>query len=488
MAKCIGSVNKWTPTTLNRGDREQVKVDFLVENARQGESAIKARVEAATETLMDLANHYAMIRTSALSDNFKVDCGQVQDALLSKLESLINEIFTTIEAISSSKLVSSTKHRYYIQFTYGFIEKLQQMVQSVGRISDIDQRLFLEEQRNLLISDESITLHSILSIWTALIEIMNMFWTQAKPVFQTSPDESQEYDFIDQLEFSTARVHFAKALLMDLVITSWIKYERLVKYDDLVKGLPFLCQCHTQTFFCTLSMVNEATRDDKSSRNNNLQGFLSDMLHCILDPECRPSMTTININRFGILPLNLCYASHSQTTLAYFVVWHLYSLARYATDDNKEQVEQCRPMLERCFKKAQESFLNVQDTTMKPLSPHQEERFKLLFHMISVWCAKFPTQNAKLLTDTFSFAHSIEDKVEGADYLDNPEFTINGQTLYLFLSKLFNDAIPDFGDDQPAKRTDDETKLIDIWNKILDEHLKKHPEKKQPRRSKRTSG
>lgn len=378
MAKCIGSINKWTPKDVQLDD-----TSFLAENVRVGESLLKKRIEKMTGLLMDIANHFTMIKSSALSDEFKIDCGQVQDGLVNRLEMMLNEASSVVGRIASSSLISSTKHRYFIYFTYGLIEKLEQLVQTVGRLGDVDQKLYMEEQRNLLVSDESIALHSLTSIWTAIIELLDTFCRYAQPVFNPNPDQPDEYDFLDQLEFSTARDNFCNALLMDLTITSWIKFNRLVKYDDLIKGQPLLCQCQMQTFLSLLAS-NTKTDDCQNGYGSLAENPLCDMLHCILDYTCKPSLMTMALNRFAIIPLEPCYALACKSDLAYFVVWHLYSMARVARDATiKRMIVLCRDVFDSSSKIAKEPFETTGNNSA--LSPHQKERFQLLEYMIKSW-------------------------------------------------------------------------------------------------------
>ncbi|CAA3006402.1 Hypothetical predicted protein [Olea europaea subsp. europaea] len=476
MAKCIGSVNKWTPkcTVLKNPD-------FLVADVRQGDSLLKKRVESSEPLILDIANDYFRIKQSALADEdrYKLDCSQTRDSLTSKLEQLLEETTSVVSCISSSSsLIASTKHRYFIQYTYGVIEKLEQLMQIVGRLSEIDQTLFLEEQRQLLISDHSITLHSMVSIWTAAIEILKFFCRLAPQVFNSNPEEPDEYDFLDQLEFSSARVRFARALLMDFTITSWIKFNHLVKYEDLIKGLPFLCQCQMKTFFNTLLLATNAKADE--TPEDKLETFMYDTYHSILDHQCRPSMMTMSARRFGIIPLEPCHAKANQSDLAYFLIWHIYSVSRYAKEDTmKHLIEPAHKILYKSFSIVRGSFI-PSSSQVQRLSPHQEERFKLLFYMLSHWIEKF-RKDAKLLCQILEFAKSVDGTVKEANYMDNKDFTINGLTLFHLFTKLFNDTIPDYGsttngDNEKQAYGENELKLIQIWNGILDEHLRKQGE------------
>ena len=379
MAKCIGSVSKWTAKEFELKD-----TNFLVDNVRVGEGLLKERVERMAESLMDIANHYNMIRNSALYENFQMNCTQVQDGLLSRLETFLNEATSVIGCISRSTVISSTKHRYFIQFTYGLIEKLERLVQSIGRLGDADQRLYMGDFRSMLVSDESIALHSLVSIWTAIIELLDTICRSAQPVFNPNPDEPDEYDFLDQLEFSTARNNFSRALLMDLTITSWIKFNMLVKYDDLVTAQPLLCQCQMQVFLRLISFlaINLKPVEGQPETESPVLNPLRDMLMCILDYTSKPSLMSISVHRFAIIPLEPCYASARKQDLAYFVVWHLYSMARAVRNPAvKQMVAACRNIFDDSAKVARESF----ETSNGALSPHQKERLQLLEYMTKSW-------------------------------------------------------------------------------------------------------
>lgn len=477
MAKCIGSVDEWRPKRV-----EIENPDFDVENVRQGESLLRARLERTQPLLLDIASDYIKIRQSALTDDFKIDCSQVQDSLVDKLEKLQSEILSVIGCISKSQAIRSTKHRYYILFSYGTIEKIQQLLQVVGRLSEIDQKLYNEEHRKLLISDESITIHSLTLIWTAVIYIIDQFCQHANPIFNTE-EEPEEYDFIGQLEFFTSHHQHSKILLMDLTITSWIKFNRLVKFDDLVEALPFLCPCHCKIYLKTLKAM---TKDDQKPTN-----IIRELLSLILDHQSRPSMLTLSARRYGVVPLEPCYVGSDVNELAYFIIWHLYSLSRLVNKEQRSLITECKPILESCFDMAMKIFLPREsqqqlrcESSDFRLSPHQQERFKLMLLMLNSWCEK-NQDHFSTLTKIFSFFLKHWDLFCG-HYFDLADFTINGLTIFQLFTKLYTEAIPTYTSDGQAvadtkqKPTKDEEHLMTTWNEILSKvQIVKNPQQQQ---------
>lgn len=460
MAKCVGSVDQWKPKIV-----ELEQPEFNVDNVRVGESLLNSRLEETFPLLLNIANDYIQIKQSALFDDFKLDCSQVQDALVTKLEKLQSDVSSVIHCISTSNLITSTKHRYFILFSYGIIERLQKLLQIVGRLSEIDQRLYNEEHRKLLISEESIAIHSLTSIWTAVIKIISDLCQSAHLVFN-SDQQPQEYDFIGQLEFFTAHLQYTKILLMDMIITSWIKFNRLVKFDDLVNGLPFLCPCHCKVYFRTLQAASQNVKDTN---------LLNDMLPLILDHQSKPSMMTHSARRTGIVPQEPCFVGTSSIELAYFIVWHLYSLSRFVSNEQRPLVSSCRDILESSFEIAMSLFLPTSNHQVTSdgfrLSPNQEERFKLMFLMLNSWCEK-NSNNLSLLIRAFSFIDKHWD-LFGDKYFDRVGFTIGGLTMFQLFTKLFNEAIPIYTTDGAAAKnnertaTKDEQELTDIWNRYL---------------------
>ena len=483
MAKCVGSVIYWSPTITTID-----APNYLVDDVRQGEIALKDRVESkSSQLLLDIASDFIKIKQSAICDEeFKLNCSQVQEALAGKLNVLYSETASVIRSISGSTLTPSTKHRYFIQYTYGHIEKFEQLFQMVGRMSEIDQKLYSEEQRKLLISDESITIHSMTYIWTAILEILNDFCHIAPAVFNASSNnenkdcDEEEYDFLDQLEFSTARLHLAKTLLMDIIITCWIKFNRLVKYDDLVKSIPFLCNCHMKIFFKTLDGMTEA----------NVH-ILNELINFVLDYQSQPSMMTISARRPGVIPFNPCYADSNQSCLAYFIIWNLYALSTRVKEPIKQSMLlKCNDIFQRSFEIVQESFLTSLINS-KRMSPHQEERYKLLFHMLNVWCETHKhhsaNNNAVMLRLLFKFAHEVDSlKDLETKYFDNPNFTVAGLTLFQLCTKLFNETVPLYvkncqldasgensgnNNGDKSNYTTEQNELIKIWITLIDKNV-----------------
>lgn len=360
-------------------------------------------------------------------------------------------------------------------------------MQMTGRICEIDQKIYSEEQRKLLISDESITIHSLSTIWSAVLDILNDFCHCAQPLFNPyssgeNDDCEQQYDFLDQLEFSTARLSVAKTLLMDLVISSWIKFNRLVKYDDLVRSIPFICPCQVKLFLKIL----EGTKDAYKQEDTRSQ-LLSDLLSVMLDYQSKPSMMTMSSRRPGIIPPEPCYAAANQSDLAYFLIWHLYALCtRIKSPSEQVLLANCANILEEAFRIVQAAFLD--SLSARRMSPHQEERFKLLFHMLHIWYEQSsqlvdPTRSVNILCLLFKFAQSVDSLANlETKYFDNANFTVDNLTLFQLCTKLFNAAVPMYSRECLADDTTTnvdyapkQKELVDIWNSMLDRLVQTQP-------------
>ena len=463
MAKCVGSNIDWQPEIVELEDSDK----FLVDNARLGESVLNSKLDTlANDLLLDIANDYVSIRQSALFDDFKLDCSLIQRALAQKLDKLNSELSSLIHCIINSKLSNATKHRYFILVTYGGIERFQRLLQIVGRLSEIDQKLYNEEHRKLLVSEESIAIHSLTSIWTAIISIVGNFCDAAEKLFNNEQNEN-EYDFIDELEFATTHLQYSKIYLMDMIITSWIKFNRLIKYEDLANGSPFLCQCHFKTYARTLLVCSE---------NGKNLSVLSEMLPLILDHKSKPSMMTHSARRTGVVPLDPCYVNSNQEDLAYFIVWHLYSVSlKLPPKSNLRPILfKCNPIMESCFKLAMRLFMPSPSQPLSSecfrLSPHQSERFKLILSMLNGWCERtegtigLKIQMFKFMDDNWP--------IFGSNYFNNSDFAINDLTIFQLFTKLFNEALPMYATHGKPAASDEgltpkERELSELWDSLL---------------------
>lgn len=369
MAKCIGSISDWTPKISQPQTND---LNFLIEDTTKGEEYLRNKLEDVTTSILDIANYFLLIKQTIVSDGIKLNSTEVRDCLIASLRQLNLDTYQITNDICNSKLSSPTKHRYFILYSCGVIAKLQQLLQVVGRLSELDQRIYLEEQQNLFISDESIIIHSLTSIWTATITIMNNFREPSRAMFsEEGESEADEYNFVDQMEFSTSGYLYARIFVMDLLITSWIQFNRLVKFDDLVKGLPFLCPCHCKAFFTTI----------KSFGQEDQHKVLAELLPLIIDYQSKPSFMTESIRQCNIVPFEPCYSLCDQQSLAYFVVWNIYAISRIVKQADKVMITNCKDILDSSSSIAMKQFEAITEQPGYKLSPHQEERHKLLTHM-----------------------------------------------------------------------------------------------------------
>lgn len=497
MAKCVGSIIDWTSSSnANKNHKPTISLDDTVQ---RGEELLRKRLKETTELVLTIANDYIQIQQSASSyDCEKFDCSQIQEALIGKLNRLKCETISVIEEIHSVKLASS-KHRYFLLFSCGTIDKLKQLLQIVGRLSELDQKLYLEEQRKPLISEESITIHGLTTIWSATICIMNIFQECSKEVFKDQL-ESGEYNFIKTIEFSSAASKYAKIFLMDLIITSWIQFERLVRYEDLVESLPFLCPCHAKVYFTTLKI---ALGEEEKTMQEQSEEMLTQLLALIINHRAEFSMLTQSTKNYDVLPLELCYSDANEENLAYFIVWHLYSLSRIVSDTYRPLITSCHKLLESSFGKTMKQFIPLKSSIGEQqckarLSPHQEERFRLVFVMLDSWCEK-NDQFINVVIELFSFFDKSWDFF-GLNYFDNSEFRVQRLTIFQLFTKLLSQCIPSLyatkttADGQSAtlnntseRLTQDQETLSAIWDRLLHKAQQQQQQQKQQQNSNQSS-
>jgi len=478
MAKCVGSVEKWVPK-IEEIDPDSELGLKLRENS---DIAIRKQLELEFDLhFRDIACNFNEIRQSSRNrERLSVDCSEVHRLLKAKLESLNSYVCSLNNQIVSGQDKSATanerKHRLFILTSYGIIEQLRKYVQTFGRLSELDQKLYDEEQRKLLISEESITIHSLTLIWTAMISIMQSFCDFAPKAFAQDGDEQEEdYSFelydISQMEFTTTHQNIIKAFLMDLTITSWYKFNRLVKYEDLLKSLPFLCPCHCRTYY---RLFKQASMKDEH--------LLNDLLESVLNYERRPSMMTMSMRQFSILPQDSPFENYNQQDLAYFIVWHFYSLTKNAKDPDCcksfGQGASHGSLLLRAidlafgmFKRNQELPMVAGEPTSQQvapviLSPHQEERFRLMFHMLNCFSERqmeVAGSERKLVGEVLHKLVSFFTKnwQQFSSYLENSAVLVEDLTLFQLLAKL-KVALVGRGEDSEQM----DRKLEEVWDEL----------------------
>lgn len=463
MAKCVASVTSWTVKTKDQSI-DSSRLESFGDDVHAGEALLNKRLEAISIQILSIGGDFMLIRHSASDSEDRWDCSQVQSAILEKLYSLISCITGVISEICNlDRVITATRHRYFIHFTCGTIHKMKQLYQIVGRLSDLDPKLYYEEQLKPLVCDQSIAIHSLTSIWSATISIMIGFIEPARDVIFKEQMQSDEYSFLEELDFLVAGKEHAKIFLMDLIVTSWIKYNRLIKFDDLAKGSPFLCPCHLKQF---LTILGEAF---KSPHDPNL---LNDLLHLVIDPQSRPSLMTQSIKKIEIIPIEPQYNQSDPFTRSYFVAWHLYSLSRFVhTDPQKDMIKHCFDLLDDCIETLDAQFsVASQQSKNNRLSPHQDERFMLMFIMVNHWCEFMPKDSVRILSRVFSLFDEYWDCL-GKNYFDNSSFRVNGLTIFQLFTKLVNDLNPSptskASDPDGRELSRDEIRLTSVWDRLL---------------------
>lgn len=174
--------------------------------------------------------------------------------------------------------------------------------------------------------------------------------------------------------------------MMDLIITSWLQFNRLVRYEDLLKACPFLCPCQCRLFFRVMGLVDAQ--------------ILDDFMNLVIDYQSKPSYETISVRQYGPLPIDPIYYQTDRRQLAYFVLWHFCSLLRFAKSDKHiEAITRCSDTFEKALCVALQLYPHDPSSgqTLEFLSPHQEERLKLLIVLVNRWCEKDTKRSQALM-------------------------------------------------------------------------------------------
>lgn len=383
MAKCIGFTIDWgaskataelTTTATTTNDDDDDLSSLITEDTIKGEEFLSKRLEDVAETVLDIASNFLLIKQTIEPSGIKLNCTEVRDCLLNELKQIHSDTCRITNALCNLKLSPFKRQKYFILYSSGVISSLQELLQIVGRLSELEQKVYLEEQQKAFISGESLIIHALTSIWLASINIMHNFQTPGRSIFSQQEEDTQlddDYNFADQMEFTTSSNHYVRVFITDLLITSWIQFNRLVKFDDLIKGLPLLCPCHCKTFFTTLRLLGPEERSN----------ILAELLPLVIDYRSKPSLMTESIRQHNIVPFEPCYSLCDQQSLAYFVVWNVYSLSRVVKPQDKPMIINCKDLLESSYSIAMKQFEAIIEQPGFKLSPHQEERHKLLTHM-----------------------------------------------------------------------------------------------------------
>lgn len=463
MAKCVGAVTDWEPKIIELEDTK-----FIVDDAKIGQSLLSLRLGDLANLALDITNDYISIKQSACNDGDKWDCSQVQEALFKKLQKFNSETLSVMQTVALSNLTLLTKQRYFILYSNGVTENIQQLLQAVGRISELDEKLFIEEQRKLMISEESITIHSLTSIWSATIELLNSLHKPAQVIFKDQDSNQIDDSLINSLEFATLGLLYSRVQMMDMIITSWIQFNRLMRFDDLVQKTPFLCRCHTRVFTNIWQIA---------SKSGACQNLLPDLLSVVDDYQSNPSLTTRSLRRYDVVPHEPRYKSADRASLNYFIIWFLYSLNKVIGESEpmKCLLNQCKETLESSLEVTLEQFVPKSQSSNGKLSPHQEERFKLIFLMINHWFERNPKQHISLVVKTFSFFDQNWLTL-GVNYFDKPKFRIENLTIFQLFTKQLNEITPMYTKDgqaaivdrEQSKPTKEEDELNIVWARLLE--------------------
>lgn len=406
MAKCVGWNIDWASCLAAAAPvvdpiTSEPCEPYSKENTAEGERSLRTKLDQLADTISSIGVEYVLIRNSVRSDGSKINCNEVQDLLVTQLKQVYQQVVSVADSIATAAtLEHRTKQRYFLYYTCEIVDKLQGLLIMVGRLSELDQPIFDEDHRKSLICEESTTIHALATIWAGAIKIMGSIQPSHRKMIEIrkqkelaeqaaaaqvqsnvgdayDDDEDEDTDYIKEMDFYTAHIRYAEVFMMDLVITSWLQFNRLVRYDDLLKGCPFLCQCQCKAFFRVMDLVDAK--------------LLDDLMHLVMDYQSKPSYETISVRQYGPLPIDPIYRLSDRRDLAYFVVWHFCGLLRFAkTDKHVEAITRCSDTFEKALREALQLFPHdpTSGQTLDFLSPHQEERLKLLIVLVHRWCEK----------------------------------------------------------------------------------------------------
>lgn len=463
MAKCIGSDENWQP---KHEDIDKNLSDSLENN----EIALIRHLDATFDPLLlDAANFYMKIRKSTCISELKFDFTELSLKLKQTLSSIYSKIHSIIallqqKAPCDNAIESAKIHRCFIVISssiignYGDPGKLQKLLQTVGRLCDIDQSVYHADQRKPLMCDESIMIHSLTMIWTAVISMMERFYGSARVILSTDGDEENEY-LIERL-FQRTYLTTIKTFLMDLTITSWHKFQLLVKYEDLIKGLTMSCPCHRRMYYGYTRKLIETSKKEIT--------FTSKLLASVSQFDRQISMKTTNLRLYDVLPIEAPFIHTNKTELSYFIVWHMYCLTKACKKPEDIQLLNGQGVGRLLMESVEESwklFVNPSrdGATAVNLSPHQEERFKLLYHMLSVYCEQMMDKDRETVCNLICkmYNYFIENWEKfGSHYIENSSMLISDElTVYQLFSKLKDDFMKQ--DDQNTTN-----EIVRAWDKI----------------------
>lgn len=518
MAKCVNSVTDWTKfnTTNEEIELPEDLLEKSGDDVNEGERILNRRLVGITDLILRIGNGLMTILNSGTLDEDRWDCGGIQMIVFEYLHKLNFTIRFVINEICTVNATSLAKHRYFTHFNSAVIQKLHDLVAIIGRLSDVNPNIYYEDHLKPMATDQSIFVHSLSSIWSLVIQLMHSFEAPGRNVIfkEQLASSSEDYMFLEEMDFIVASRRHARIFLMDLIGTSWIKFNQLVKLDHLIKSSPFLCPCAGRRFIETLdyALIGESGR---------AENIILELLNIISDIRAKPSLTTASIRRPDLIPLDgplsreICECDPQ--TRAYFIIWHVYSLSqlilkRTAVVDHQnvggsgggheasrpltkesllKMIGECEPMLASCLKIVLlESFISpiedgarsnvkrpetrgVASSSTKPtfnkLSAHQEERFQLIIHMVDHLVEILPNNFKSLaiiLLQLFA-DHWPSLGPCGTNYFDDCSFRIKFMTVFQLFTKIMNQLKENNESDVEQQEDKQLVELDSIWDRIL---------------------
>lgn len=416
MAKCHRTVND----ILNLWDK---KLDYSKESSQKlasqksQDKSITNQDEFENRTSR-MSQSFFLIDTLTLKIKNYPGCYDTETQNISSIIKLRESLINTLSDLSTNLQESMKElnviikndsshgiHQTYLVLVHFFLEKIDNLLTSIGSITHLNSHIFEEDQHRVLQSNSSIILHCITAIWTFAIKSFNCIFLPFEDILLNRSDISgevvsspnhgdnietnlklalQNFGISDCFEQSKMMTH---TLTMDLLVTSWFKYNRLMRGDDLLEGTPFLCACNDKLFKHLMPMLNDTCQTTEiDNRRQQSLSILPSLLELFMRIPLK-DVKTVDQNHLrlsNVMSFVQHFNSDSEESRAYFVVWHLYALQRVVRQDPQMR-ETGLAMIREC----RHLFTYSYGIALKPyasssISPHNSERMLVLHEMKEV--------------------------------------------------------------------------------------------------------
>lgn len=387
MAKCIGSIEKYIDDdNLNENgvsvpDRKEIGCDD----------------DLGHPMMLIRKDYNSIYRVSLQQDNHKQsNCKELQSRISTALDMFKNYVI-----VKSKELYQNADITVWIEFITKITDKIESLLIGVGRLSDIHENIVQQDQINQFMSNESICIHTNMTIWFRCIEISRILYKVAS---STDDNDTSIAESLARTKTSDGQLclgpqyttHLMEIVLLDLISASWNSFLQLVRYTDFFNANTFSCQCSYKLFVKIYKIVVLEAQSDYLVGDQSLKVLLDQTLEPRMELHLRNELT-----HYNLLPPNLASIQKVQSSRAYYVMWFIFSLSRITSKDGNirplllQSVKRCDSLLKKSLifymrdfdrqNNSNKRFKRDEDGDGPPFSPHNEERFKLMLIMLINW-------------------------------------------------------------------------------------------------------